>query len=240
MPERSIGRPDRSIVADFADSVLTKARQLVALELWSQSAVAVNVAQPYRLASGNYSPIYIDCRRLLRSVAFADFFAGVAKLICESNEVDFDLIGGGETAGIPLSAFLARSMNVPMIYVRKRSKAHGTASRIEGQLRPGERVLLIEDLITDGASKLDFVEAIREAGGKVTDVLVVLDRLQGGAEALSGIDIHLHAATDISIVLDQGEAAGVQTPDVFAIIRDYLSNAEAWHASMSLPFQKRG
>jgi orotate phosphoribosyltransferase len=224
----------------FADSALTKARELIALELWNQNAVAVNIEQPYRLASGNFSPIYIDCRRLLRSVAFADFFAGIAKLICERHDVGFDLIGGGETAGIPLAAFLARSMNVPMIYVRKSSKAHGTASRIEGRLGPGERVLLIEDLITDGASKLDFIDAIRDAGGKVADVLVVLDRLQGGVEALSGIDIHLHAATDISIVLDEGMAAGVHTPDVFAIIRDYLSNAEAWHASMSLPFQRKG
>ncbi len=94
----------------FADSVLTKARELIALELWNQSAVAVNIAQPYQLASGNFSPIYIDCRRLLRSIAFADFFAGVAKLICERRNIGFEVIGGGATAGIPLAAFLARSM----------------------------------------------------------------------------------------------------------------------------------
>lgn len=223
----------------FADAVLRKARELIAVELWNQGAVTVNVAQPYQLASGNFSPIYVDCRRLLRSVAFADFFSGVAKLICERHKVGFDLIGGGETAGIPFSAILARSMNVPMIYVRKRLKTYGTGSRIEGRLDAGERVLLTEDLITDGGSKLDFIDAIRDAGGKVADVLVVLDRLQGGAEALSGIGIHLHAVTDIGIVLDQGMAAGVYTPDVFAIIKDYLLDAEAWHARMSLPFQKR-
>jgi orotate phosphoribosyltransferase len=224
----------------FADFVLQRARELIALELWNQTAVAVNVRQPYQLASGNYSPIYIDCRKLLHSLAFADFFAGLTKIICDRYRIRFDVVAGGETAGIPLAAFVARSMNVPMIYVRRRAKAHGTASRVEGQLSPGERVLLVEDLVTDGASKVDFIEAVRDAGGEIGDVLVVLDRLQGGAEALSGMDIHLHATTDINVVLEQGMAAGVHPPDVFEIIRDYLANAEVWHASMSLPYQKRG
>ena len=151
--------------------------RLVALYLWHLGAVKVNVEKPFRLTSSNYSPIYINCRQLISSVSFMDLFAAASRQLLGQRGAEFDVIAGGETAGIPFAAFLARSFCRPMVYVRKAAKEHGTASRVEGSLESGGRVLLVEDLITDAGSKLSFIQGIQDAGGDVKDVLVVFDRL---------------------------------------------------------------
>lgn len=142
---------------------------LLAKMLWEIKAVHFNAAEPYKLASGMRSPVYIDCRKLLsfprvRS-SVMDF--AVATLLSNAGFEQFDCIAGGETAGIPFAALLADRLNLPMIYVRKKPKGHGKNAQIEGHMPAGARVLVIEDLTTAGGSMFTFIDAVRAAGGVI-------------------------------------------------------------------------
>ncbi|MBY5366828.1 orotate phosphoribosyltransferase [Rhizobium laguerreae] len=150
--------PDRAVMAE-----------LLAKMLWEIKAVHFNATQPYKLASGMASPVYIDCRKLLsfpriRSTVM-DFAAST--LLRDAGFEQFDCIAGGETAGIPFAALLADRLGLPMIYVRKQPKGHGRNAQIEGNMPEGSRVLVIEDLTTAGGSMFKFIDAVRAAGGIV-------------------------------------------------------------------------
>jgi orotate phosphoribosyltransferase len=138
--------------------------RLTARMLLEIKAVHFNADDPFTLASGLPSPTYIDCRKLIsypriRSTLM-DFLT--VTVMREAGFEAFDNIAGGETAGIPFAAMVAERMALPMTYVRKKPKGYGRNARIEGAMSEGERVLLVEDLTTDGGSKLSFVDAIRE------------------------------------------------------------------------------
>ena len=156
--------PDRALVAQ------TVARMLLEIE-----AVHFRADQPYTFTSGLASPVYIDCRKLIsyprvRS-ALMDFAASI--VFRSVGFEQFDVVAGGETAGIPFAAWLSDKMGLPMVYVRKKPKGFGRNAQIEGSLSEGARVLLVEDLTTDGGSKLKFAEAIGHAGAKVSDTFAV-------------------------------------------------------------------
>lgn len=134
--------------------------------LLEAGAVHFNAREPFVYASGLPGPTYIDCRMLnsfprIRSVLM-DFL--VVTVMQEAGFEAFDNIAGGETAGIPFAAMVAERMGLPMSYVRKKPKGYGRSARIEGVMKEGQRVLLVEDLATDGGSKLDFTDAIRKTG----------------------------------------------------------------------------
>ncbi|MFB2549799.1 orotate phosphoribosyltransferase [Ensifer soli] len=137
--------------------------------LWEIKAVHFQPETPYKLASGMRSPVYIDCRKLLsypriRSTIM-DFAA--ATVVANAGFEQFDVIAGGETAGIPFAAMLAERLALPMVYVRKAPKGHGRNAQIEGHMPEGSRVLVIEDLTTAGGSMFTFIDAVRAAGGIV-------------------------------------------------------------------------
>ena len=159
-------------------------------------AVHFNPKEPFTLASGLSSPTYIDCRKLIsypqiRSTVM-DFMA--CKILRNAGFDAFDNIAGGETAGIPFAALIAERLGLPMTYVRKKPKGYGKDAQIEGQLDKGQRVLLVEDLTTDGGSKLKFVEAIRKAEGICNDTAVIFyyDIFPGTLAKLSQDNINLH------------------------------------------------
>ncbi len=152
------------IPSSFPDE--TEIARLTARMLLEIKAVHFNAREPFTLASGLPSPTYIDCRKLIsypriRSTLM-DFLS--VSVMREAGFEAFDNIAGGETAGIPFAAMVAERLALPMTYVRKKPKGYGRNARIEGQMSEGERVLLVEDLTTDGGSKLSFVDAIRETG----------------------------------------------------------------------------
>lgn len=140
--------------------------QMVARMLLEIEAVHFRAEQPFTFTSGLASPVYIDCRKLISyprvRAAIMDFAASV--IFRNVGFEQFDAIAGGETAGIPFAAWLSERMGLPMQYVRKKPKGFGRDAQIEGALSEGARVLLVEDLTTDGGSKLSFVDAIRETG----------------------------------------------------------------------------
>ncbi|MEO0655779.1 MAG: orotate phosphoribosyltransferase, partial [Pseudomonadota bacterium] len=135
--------------------------RLTAAMLLEIEAVHFNADDPFILSSGLPSPTYIDCRKLISfpriRATLMDFLA--CTVMREAGFEAFDNVAGGETAGIPFAALMAERMALPMTYVRKKPKGYGRNARIEGAMTEGQRVLLVEDLTTDGGSKLSFVDA---------------------------------------------------------------------------------
>ena len=149
--------------------------RLTARMLLEIKAVHFNADEPFTLASGLPSPTYIDCRKLISYPRIRSTLMDFLTVTIMRNVgfEAFDNIAGGETAGIPFAALVAERMALPMTYVRKKPKGYGRNARIEGVMTEGERVLLVEDLTTDGGSKLSFVDAIRETGASCAHTAVV-------------------------------------------------------------------
>jgi uridine monophosphate synthetase len=137
------------------------------------------------------SPFYIDLRRTVSDPVFLKLIAQAYVRI--SRDLDFDRIAGIPVAALPLATAVSLETGVPMIYPRIPQKQHGTGNRIEGDYRPGERVLLLDDLITTGLSKLEAVEVLRSEGLEVNDLAVLIERGGRGRADMAKVDIHLHA-----------------------------------------------
>ena len=211
-------------------------RHLIATLLWKERAIAVSTDTPFRLTSGNFSPIYINCRLLISSPTFMSCFASLGQLLLQGREVKVDKVAGGETAGIPFAAYFAQQSGLPLVYVRKAEKAHGISKLVEGKLVQGDRVLLIEDLITDGGSKMHFIEALRREGAVATNVLVLFDRGQGGAQVLREHGVALHALADLQTALRVGCECRLMSIADFDAVNVYLQSPEEWHRTRGLAF----
>ena len=210
--------------------------RVLAAEMLRRDAIKVNLETPFRLTSGNYSPIYINCRQLISSRSAVKLIVATATIQLELGNTAFDVIAGGETAGIPFAAFLADSLDRPLIYVRKTIKGHGTESQIEGVLKHGSRVLLVEVLITDGLSKMSFIKSIRDNAGVVEDVFVCFDRLQGGSSMLAREGVRLMSLTDLELVLGVAVEWGFLPPGTIDSVRLYIDSPSEWHAKRGLPY----
>jgi len=148
----------------------------------------------FKLASGRTSPYYIDLRIV---PSFPDAFQRVCDLYVKLIEKElgvenFDRIAGIPTAGMSFASVIAYHLKKPFFYIRPKVKMHGRQRRIEGVLMPGNRVLLVDDLITTGLSLRKAAKAIRAEGGVVTDALVMMDREEGGEERLTKDNVKLH------------------------------------------------
>ena len=170
--------------------------ELTAKMLVEIDAVNFNSNNPYKLTSGLMSPVYIDCRKLISYPrirnTLMDF--SVTTLFRDVGFESFDSVAGGETAGIPFAAWIADKMGLPMQYVRKKAKGFGRNAQIEGELLPEQRVLLVEDLTTDGGSKINFCKILRDAGAVVNHTIVVFyyDIFPGTRDVLHSHGITLH------------------------------------------------
>ena len=171
--------------------------ELTARMLLEVNAVNFNADNPYKLTSGLMSPVYIDCRKLISYPkirrTLMDF--AVSSLFRDVGFECFDSVAGGETAGIPFAAWIADRMGLPMQYVRKIPKGFGRNAQIEGEIKPGQRVLLVEDLTTDGGSKVMFCKTLRDAGAVVNHTMVVFyyDIFKETKKVLNSHNINLHS-----------------------------------------------
>ena len=140
-------------------------------------AINIQPKKPFKLTSGRLSPVYVDCRKIISHLKERRSIINMgSKLIKKKiNLKNIDYIAGGETAGIPYASWISEKLNKPMIYIRKKPKGFGKLSQIEGEIKNKSRVLLIEDLSTDGKSKINFCNAIKKAGGKINDIFVIFN-----------------------------------------------------------------
>ena len=140
-------------------------------------SINISAKKPFKLTSGRLSPVYVDCRKIIshlkESRSIIDMGCKLLKKKLNLKKIDY--IAGGETAGIPYASWISEKLNKPMIYIRKKPKGFGKLSQIEGEIRNKSRVLLIEDLSTDGKSKINFCNAIKKAGGKIKDIFVIFN-----------------------------------------------------------------
>jgi len=205
--------------------------QLTADILLDIAAIHIRPQEPFTFTSGRKSPVYVDCRKIIgfpraRSILMA---MAVDLMAREAGPEAFDAVAGGETAGIPYAAFLAERMGLPMLYVRKKPKGFGRNARIEGALQEGQRVLLVEDLATDGGSKLSFVDGLREAGATVAHCFVVFHYgiFPEGIAKLNEHGVTLHALATWADVLEAAARRGVPEADL-AEVRRFLDAPDAW------------
>jgi len=159
----------------------------------------------FKLTSGKISPYYIDLRII---PSFSDSFRKICDFCTDfvKREIEaknFERIAGIPVAGIPFASIVAYNLQKPFLYVRKGERLHGRQKRIEGILSPGDRVLLIDDLVTTGLSLVTAARAVAAEGGVITDAVVLLDREEGGKEKLRENGIDLHAMLRVSEVANR-------------------------------------
>ena len=214
---------------------MTPSAAQVARMLLEIEAVHFRTDPPYTLTSGLASPVYIDCRKLISypRIRSACMDMACAKLADAAGFERFDAVAGGETAGIPFAAWIAERLGLPMLYVRKKPKGFGRNARIEGDLKEGARVLLVEDLTTDGGSKISFVDAIREAGGECAHTVVVFfyDVFDGVHEGLARHGVTLHYLATWRDVLAEARAGSYFEPAVMDQVEAFLDAPLEWSAN---------
>jgi orotate phosphoribosyltransferase len=206
--------------------------QLTARMLLEIQAVDFNSSDPFTLASGLQSPTYVDCRKLIsypRIRSTLMDFMTVTVMRTAGFEA-FDNIAGGETAGIPFAALVAERMGLPMSYVRKKPKGYGRNARIEGTMQDGQRVLLVEDLTTDGGSKLSFVDAIRETGASCnhTAVIFYYDIFPQTEKTLGDHGVTLHHLCTWWDVLKEAKAQQAFDSETLSEVESFLNAPVAW------------
>jgi orotate phosphoribosyltransferase len=211
------------------------AGRLVARILLELGAVNFRPEQPYTLTAGWASPVYIDCRRLISFPRARRRIVALAKDALERDagfEV-FDAVAGGETAGIPYGAWLADALDLPMLYVRKTPKGFGRMAQIEGTFPEGARVLLVEDLATDGGSKLVFCNALRGAGAEVAHAFVVFfyGVFPGALKTLEEAGLTLHFLANWWDVLEEAEQQRAFPPSAIEGVRAFLHDPVGWSAA---------
>ncbi|MGR3571267.1 orotate phosphoribosyltransferase [Brevirhabdus sp.] len=206
--------------------------RLTARMLLDIEAVHFNAADPFTLASGLPSPTYIDCRKLIsypriRSTLM-DFLT--CTVMRNAGLEAFDNIAGGETAGIPFAALVAERMALPMSYVRKKPKGYGRNARIEGAMHEGQRVLLVEDLTTDGGSKISFVDAIRDTGASCahTAVIFYYGIFPETEKTLGDHGVTLHHLCTWHDVLAVAREEARFDADTLAEVEKFLADPRAW------------
>ena len=206
--------------------------RLTARMLLEIKAVHFNADEPFVLASGKPSPTYIDCRKLIsfpriRSTLM-DFLT--VTVMRNAGFEAFDNVAGGETAGIPFGAWVAERMALPMTYVRKKPKGYGRNARIEGDMSEGQRVLLVEDLTTDGGSKISFVDAIRETGATCahTAVIFYYGIFPQTEKTLGDHGVTLHHLCTWWDVMAEARAQGAFDSKTLREVEIFLKSPEEW------------
>lgn len=203
----------------------------VAEKLLSIGAVSLKPNEPFTWSSGMKSPIYCDNRLTLSYPAVRQEIAkGLADLI-KTHYADVDVIAGTATAGIPHAAWVSDLLDLPMIYVRGSAKGHGKQKRIEGKLEAGQKVVVIEDLISTGGSSLSAVDAIREDDGVVLGVAAIFTyELQKAIDNLNENDIQAQVLTDYTTLIQVAKDADLISEREQTMLAQWRKNpqSEEW------------
>jgi orotate phosphoribosyltransferase len=215
----------------MAGSEMTGLGQRVALLLLDAGAIHISREQPFFLAAGWASPVYVDCRLLIGQPAMrraiTELSAGYLAAAFPANSID--AIAGAETGGMPFATCLAEQCGLKLRYVRKRPLGIGRNAQVEGGPVEGLRVLLMDDLTTDGASKLAFLRGLRSAGAVVEHVLTIFyhNAFAGALERLAQANLRLHALATWTDVL-QGIAGERLPAQERVVIENFLADPVAW------------
>jgi orotate phosphoribosyltransferase len=194
----------------------------VAFDLILNDALKID---DYILFSGKKSPYYVDLRQAISDPMSMDLIANsLARII--DNEIGrdkFDKILGVPTAGVPFTTIVCQKLAIPMLYYRKERKEHGVRKKIEGKMEINDRILMIDDLITTGKSVIQAAQAAREQGGLVTELVVLLDREQGGREFILSNNIRPHVLFTVSDAFEWLNEVKLLNDGDYKVIMDYIN-----------------
>jgi orotate phosphoribosyltransferase len=216
--------PDKEVIAELT------AKMLIEVE-----AVRFSSGEPFKFTSGWASPVYIDCRKLISYPRVRQTLMDFSVSIIARN-IGFesiDSVCGGETAGIPFAAWISDRLMLPMQYVRKKAKGFGRNAQIEGDFDDGARILLVEDLTTDGNSKIKFCEALREAGATVDHTFVVFyyDIFPHTRDALKKIGLEMHSLATWWDVLKVAKEFNYFDAKSISEVEKFLNQPMEWSAA---------
>jgi orotate phosphoribosyltransferase len=178
----------------------------------------------YILASGKKSPYYIDLRQTISSPITLDWIANAFTRII-LNEIGRDRIDkilGVPTAGVPFATVVSQKLSLPLIYYRQARKEHGVRKKVEGTLERNDRVLIVDDLITTGESVIEAAEVVRDQGGVVNELVVLLDREQGGQQRLRSSRIEPHVLFKISDAMTWLHQVSLIGDEIYEMVRQYI------------------
>jgi uridine monophosphate synthetase len=190
----------------------------------------------YTLASGKKTPYYIDLRQTISSPITMDWIANsMSRIILnEIRRERIDKILGVPTAGVPFATVVSQKLDIPLIYYRQARKEHGVRKKIEGILERTDRVLIIDDLITTGGSVIETAEVIRDQGGEVSELVVLLDRQQGGQEKLRSSRIEPHFLFKIFDAMTWLHGVGLIEDKTYETLKKYIEEEES-QSSQTIP-----
>ena len=204
--------------------------EIIAEKLIDIESVKFSFENHFTLTSGLKSPVYVDCRKIISFLDEREFIMNEALNYFVKNKIKFDLVAGGETAGIPYAAIISEKIKKPMVYIRKKPKGFGQNQQIEGNFKEKEKAILIEDLATDGGSKVVFVEAMRKAGLIVNDIFVIFyyDIFNLENSVLSKLNVNIHSLCTWKDILSVIEKKNIYKENDIKNLKKFLSNPDDW------------
>jgi orotate phosphoribosyltransferase len=206
--------------------------EIIAEKLIDIESVQFSFKNHFILTSGLKSPVYVDCRKIISFVEERTLIIDTAIEYINENKLEFDLVAGGETAGIPYAAFISEKVKKPMVYIRKQPKGFGKNQQIEGSFNKNQKAILVEDLATDGGSKIIFVEAMRKAGLCVKDIFVIFyyDIFEFEESDLSKLNVKLHSLCTWKDIISVLEKRNTFNQTDIENLKEFLSRPDDWRA----------
>ena len=204
--------------------------EIIAEKLIDIESVKFSFENHFTLTSGLKSPVYVDCRKIISFLDEREFIMNEALNYFVKNKIKFDLVAGGETAGIPYAAIISEKIKKPMVYIRKKPKGFGRNQQIEGNFKEKQKAILIEDLATDGGSKVVFVEAMRKAGLIVNDIFVIFyyDIFNLENSVLSKLNVNIHSLCTWKDIISVIEKKNSYKENHIKNLKKFLSNPDDW------------
>ncbi|NOU68187.1 orotate phosphoribosyltransferase [Paenibacillus sp. LMG 31461] len=210
-------------------SKLETIAQHIAASLLDIEAVALRPQQPFTWTSGLKSPIYCDNRLTMSHPAIRDAIADGFVALIKEKFPQAEVVAGTATAGIPHAAWVAQKLGLPMIYIRDKAKGHGKENLIEGTVKPGQKVIVIEDLISTGGSSLKAAVAVKDAGAEALGVLAIFSyQLDKATDAFAAAEMPLYTLSNYSTLLEVAlEKGKIQQSDM-ELLRSWRVNPSAY------------
>jgi orotate phosphoribosyltransferase len=204
--------------------------QEVAKKLLDAEAVKVSIDPPFTWTSGIKSPIYCDNRKLISHVEARDYIVSLFVDNIEKEGISPDYIAGTATAAIPWASFVAYEMKLPLLYIRPEKKGHGAGKQIEGDLKPGSKVVLLEDLVSTGGSCVKAVQALREEGQSTCDHVfaIVSWGLDVSLEAFEKNGVSAAFLTDYQSIIAEALNRGALPENLYEKVLEFKDDPKGW------------
>jgi orotate phosphoribosyltransferase len=204
-------------------------KKQIATYLLEIGAVSLQPNEPFTWSSGIKSPIYCDNRLTLSYPKVRSAIADGLTDLIRAHFPEVEVIAGTATAGIPHAAWVSERLELPMCYVRSKAKGHGKGKQIEGKVEKGQKVVVVEDLISTGGSSLTAVQALREEGCEVLGVVAIFTYgLEKGKQAFMESDVDVYTLTDYNTLIETAVELGAVSKQDTATLSKWQENPEEW------------